>query len=415
MSKSFSLKKIVIITSIAIIALIFLLLLILSIASKKPIAAFYGISEANIKGITKVLQTTHTRKNKKSAPYEILVLDDTTSIGNAIKRSKKKPALLFIYNGANAESVINQNVKKKLGFEPSVIEGMPTSIRQITPIFNKKVIGVPLLIDNYEVDVNVAKFTASSIENINVLSDLENLAKLSKSSTMAPVIFAGGDDITLINTFAALAEALSGKDAVESAKLRIKQSIKSGKSSQSAFYELLKDLCAPEGEFYEVTMLLKNWMTYGIVPKNLYHMNFTDVRSFLTSNLSTICFMTLSEHRLFQRNVISKFSSIYVPGKDMNNERNFQAPVILAIPMKKNKVINKSIELLTNNLQTQLSSATGLAPVQANCGIPDHQADDVRYWVAASGKPLPAFSDAVFINKPNKTSFAQALRSILQS
>ena len=91
MSKSFSLKKIVIITSIAIIALIFLLLLILSIASKKPIAAFYGISEANIKGITKVLQTTHTRKNKKSAPYEILVLDDTTSIVNAIKRSKKKP------------------------------------------------------------------------------------------------------------------------------------------------------------------------------------------------------------------------------------------------------------------------------------------------------------------------------------
>ena len=131
MSKSFSLKKIVIITSIAIIALIFLLLLILSIASKKPIAAFYGISEANIKGITKVLQTTHTRKNKKSAPYEILVLDDTTSIGNAIKRSKKKPALLFIYNGANAESVINQNVKKKLGFEPSIIEGMPTSIRQL--------------------------------------------------------------------------------------------------------------------------------------------------------------------------------------------------------------------------------------------------------------------------------------------
>ena len=140
MSKSFSLKKIVIITSIAIIALIFLLLLILSIASKKPIAAFYGISEANIKGITKVLQTTHTRKNKKSAPYEILVLDDTTSLGNAIKRSKKKPDLLFIYNGANAESVINQNVKKKLGFEPSIIEGMPTSIRQITPIFNKNCI-----------------------------------------------------------------------------------------------------------------------------------------------------------------------------------------------------------------------------------------------------------------------------------
>lgn len=414
MTKSFSLKKIAIITSIAIVVLIFILLLILSIASKKPVAAFYGISEANVKGISEILQTTHTRKNKKSAPYEILILEDTTSLASSLKKSKKKPDLLFIYSGANAEYAVTQSVKKKLGFEPYILNGMTTSIRQIAPIFNKKIIGVPLLIDNYEVDVNVAKFNASKIENINVLDDLENLAKVSKSSTMAPLIFAGGEDAALINTFAALVEALSGKDAVESAKLRIRQSIKSGKSSQTAFYELLKDLCAPEGEFYEATMLLKNWMTYGIIPKNIYQMTFKDIRSFLTNNLSTICFMTLSEHRLFQRNVISKFSSVYVPGKEMNVERNFQAPVILTIPMKKNKIVGKSIELLANDLQSRLSSTTGLAPVQANCGIPDHQADDVRYWVAASGKPLPAFSDAVFTNKPNTASFAQALRSMLQ-
>lgn len=414
MNKSISLKKIAIITSLAIIALIFILLLILSISSRKPIAAFYGISEANIKGISEVLQTTHKRKNKKSAPYEILILDDSHSLANAIKKSKKKPDLLFIYNGANAESAVTLSIKKKLGFSTSILDGMTSSVKQAAGTFNQKVYGIPLLIDNYEVDVNLAKFNESKIHNINTLSDLENLGKISKSSTMAPVIFAAGDDSSLINVFAGLVEATSGKAALESAKLRIRQSIKIGKSSQSAFFELLKDLCAPEGEFYEAYKLLNDWMTYGIVPKNLYEMQFRDINSFMNSNLSAICFMTLSQHRMIQRKTISKFSSIYIPGKETSTDRNFQAPIILSIPLKKNKIVSKSLELMSDSLQSDLSAKTGLAPVQANCSTPDHQADDVRYWIAASGTPVPAFSDSVFTNKPNRTSFANALRSMLK-
>ena len=56
--------------------------------------------------------------------------------------------------------------------------------------------------------------------------------------------------------------------------------------------------------------------------------------------------------------------------------------LLLAARQRKDVLLN-----LVRTRQTELCTESGLAPVQKNCIVPDLQADDVRYWLAASNGP----------------------------
>lgn len=406
-------KSIILLISGFLLILFAALILLVSISSKKPVAAFYGISERNQKQIVSVLQTTHTRKNKNSLPFEIVTLDSSISLERALKKSKKAD-LLFIEGGLNKDYAEKVSEKKSGGISVSLLNGMTSSIKQLAEEKKQKIYSVPLLIDNYELDVNLEKFYSSNIKQLNVLSDLEKLAKVTKSSTPSPIVFAGADDERLINFFGALIEAVSGSETLNSARTKISNKIAEGKVSQNDFYDLLTGLTGSRGELNDTFKILKNWQNQGLLPKNITSITTKDISAFLQANLSTAAFMTLSDHREIERDIISNYSSVYYPSVQQNIPRNFSSPVIFAVPLSKDKVSQKAVYKLSDELQTKLSAATGLAPVQANCPVPDVQADNVRYWVAASGTPVIPLAQSLFVSKQQQNSFAEALRSLLR-
>lgn len=406
-------KCIILLISAFLLVLFAALILIVSISSKKPVAAFYGISERNQKQIVSVLQTTHTRKNKNSFPFEIISLDSSISLERALKKSKKAD-LLFIEGGLNKDYAEKLSERKSGGISVSLLNGMTSSIKQLVEEKKQKIYSVPLLIDNYELDVNLEKFYSSNIKQLNVLSDLEKLAKVTKSSTPSPIVFAGADDERLINFFGALIEAVSGSETLNSAKIKISNKIAEGKVSQNDFYDLLIGLTGSKGELTDTFKILKNWQNQGLLPKNITSITTKDITAFLQADLSTAAFMTLSDHREIERDIISNYSSVYYPALQQNIPRCFTSPVIFAVPLSKDKVSQKAVYKLSDELQTKLSAATGLAPVQANCPVPDVQADNVRYWVAASGTPVTPLAQSLFVSKHQQNSFAEALRSLLR-
>lgn len=406
-------KSIILLISAFLLILFAALILLVSISSKKPVAAFYGISERNQKQIVSVLQTTHTRKNKNSLPFEIVTLDSSISLERALKKSKKAD-LLFIESGLNKDYAEKLSEKKSGGISVSLLNGMTSSIKQLVEEKKQKIYSVPLLIDNYELDVNLEKFYSSNIKQLNVLSDLEKLAKVTKSSTPSPIVFAGADDERLINFFGALIEAVSGSETLNSVKIKISNKIAEGKVSQNDFYDLLTGLTGSKGELNDTFKILKNWQNQGLLPKNITSITTKDITAFLQADLSTAAFMTLSDHREIERDIISNYSSVYYPAIQQNVPRSFTSPVIFAVPLSKDKVSQKAVYKLSDELQTKLSAATGLAPVQANCPVPDVQADNVRYWVAASGTPVTPLAQSLFVSKQQQNSFAEALRSQLR-
>ncbi len=408
-----SLKNIVLSVSVLIVITILIAITILGIKNKKPTAVFYGISERNVSEITKVLQSTYSRKNKK-LPYNIIVLNSKESLESALKKAKKAD-LLFMYNGANAEYAASLNKKRHLGFDATILDEMSSSIRNCVLVSDEKISCVPLLIDHYEVDVNLSKFTSSGIPAIETLSDLELLATKTKSSTMAPIVIPVGNAYDFVNIFGALVEATSGTQAYLNAASKIRNNISQGKISQAEFQKLISEMDSQGSELYAALSLLKKWIAIEILPKNLLQLSNDDIKNFMSSNLTAISFMNLSQHRTFERETISKFSSIFIPPADisMNSNRRLCAPVILAIQLKKNKTVKNSVQKMATSLQGELSMKTGLAPVARSSRIPDKQADDVRYWVASSGTPVYGFSE-LFVNESTRTSFANALKSFLK-
>lgn len=413
MSQKITFKNIVIAATSAILLIFLLLFFVLYLVSRKPVAAFYGIPENAQNGITSVLQQTHTRRNKKSVPYEIVTLNDAVDLKSALK-STKKPDILFINTGLNADYAASVSAAKKTGFGAEILDGMTTSIKASAPTAKGLITGVPLLIDNYEIDVQVEPFTKSGIDSVVVWNDMSRLAKKLKTPSIIPILFAAENDESLINFFGALVESTSGVQAWNSMVKKLTALSDSGKTTFSAYEELVNQMKQEDGELFKAATLVQSWKKEGFIPNNISQISFRDIYTYMSANLTPIAFMTLSQHRTIEYKTISKFSSIYYPSVNANAERYFTSPVILAVPLSRDKVARNSIRLLSNSMQTLLCSRTGLAPVQANCSTPDKQSDDVRYWVAASNKPLPALSDAAFTKKTERNAFASALRKLLK-
>lgn len=406
-------KKIIFLVVALIVFLIALSLAIIGISSHRPTAAFYGVSESTQKQIEKVLQSTAAKKKGRFLPFNIVTLDDSVSLENALK--KQKADIVFVYRGKNSDFAANRAVKKHTVFDIELLRGMTTSARKTAFLENEKVAAVPLLIDNFELDVNAEKFQASNVKTLSTLGDLEKFARITKSSTPWPIIFPAGDNDFLINIFGALVEAVSGKSASIEGKEKIAQLINSGRANYNSYVEALKELCAEGNAYAETYKLLKDWTQKEILPKDIYQITVRDMKIFMQSDIVAASFLNLSEHRTFERPVISRYTSVYIPAATETSARSFTSPILLGITLSKDKVARSSLEKLAGEFQSQLSFATGLAPVQASCSVPDVQADDVRYWVAASDEPLPALADWLFATKAQKNTFAEALRNVLRS
>ena len=432
-----------IIIGVAIVLLLLLVggLIILSLSNRKPAAAFYGISEKTRAEIITNLQKSGTARKNGKDPYEIVILDDSKPLENALK-SVRKIDILFVHDGLNAEKIYKTVQDKDIGFvKDAALNGMSTSIKQTAPVYtdkkfissipnnlteekrkeyydvnrlHTKVSAIPLLNDNMEIDVKFQNFLDSKIGAVNKLNDIEKLSEYNKKVARTPILFAAGDDDEIINVYGALVEALNGLDAWEKTVKEIKKATDSKKKGNISVSDVAENLLKEGNPLYETSQMLKKWISSGYIPKNITQLNKKDVKAYVNAEDTAVVFMTLEEHRTYDEKVISKYRSIYYPSKTMSVKRNFSAPVIMAVPLSKNEMARKSIKMLTKDMQTQLSYGTGLAPAQANCGIPDKQADDARYWVAASEKPVPLLSDAAFLSKTQKAAFAAALRADLR-
>ena len=249
--------------TIAFLVLFSVIFTALYFLNKKPVAGFYGISEKTRAVIEKNLQSSVKTKDGKRA-YDIIVLDDTVPLQDAMKSSRKLD-ILFVKDGANAQYAYNLAQQKNLGFpKDEVLSGMTSSIKQtVTEYKDKKYIekipenlsdeqrnhiheenrfyhktcSIPILLDNYEIDVHFQVFNDSKVGSINYWKDLETLSDYSKKTGKIPVLFAGGDDRELLNIVGALTEALSGRTELEKAVNELQKSLSSNKKGNNALME----------------------------------------------------------------------------------------------------------------------------------------------------------------------------------
>ena len=154
----------------------------------------------------------------------------------------------------------------------------------------------------------------------------------------------------------------------------------------------------------------------GVLSKDAFNFNSEDVRNYVSMEMAPIVFEKISQRRTIKFPATQNISSIYYPSERNPVTRKFAAPVFTAIPLSSKQSVKAGIELIVSKeAQENLSRETGLAPVLANCYVPDHQADDVRYWIAATNAPSIPFGEAAFCEQASRDLFAESLIAYIKS
>lgn len=422
-------NKIIIITGAAVFAIALVLtiiLLTLGKASGKLSVAFYGIDENQAAVIRDEIQKAKTDK----ISFSFRTLDEGTPLPDQIKSGSD---LLITPAGKNAFSVSNSLDSKKSPALSSGILSSGTSVSIRTAAVynsNKKLVQVPILLDNMELLVSTKALKNTGTQTITTWDDIEEFTTKAKSLYPFSIVFAGSDSETLLSLVTALTEAYSGKKACDAASDLISAFFERNPTADSmTCFDFVKEIAeTPDTPLYTATQVLSRWHRERLVHPNVFQMTKNDVAKYLENDYSVLTFMTLSDHRKIDSNIMNRYTTLpralnnggntvgFFPSVRTATGRNLTCPMIVAIPLSTNKLTKYTVEhILKTPIQESLSAKTGLSPVLSNCTVPDIQADDVRFFVAATNAPIQPLSASAFTEKSRRDFFAKELINYILS
>lgn len=343
--------------------------------------AFYNTPESVQKTIIKatedffLAQSKIEGKKTSSINLKTLALSTEQPINKQLT-GRNKPDLLICPAGYAANQAINLAQINKAGVSMEHLSQMPSFVADSASIKDKKVFALPLLIDHYELAINRGK------------------------DGNPQLLLAGGNPQILMAFVGAIAESQFGLEAAK---------------------ELILDCQEHKAQdiplIHEIAKILANAITQGYLPQQALNMNQEELIFYIEKSSPNHVFMPLSFHRLLPFEPLKKYDSYFLPSSKQTI-RALTAPVYYGIPLSGKKKEISTLEGLFAQLtsiegQGFLSQATGLAPTHASAPTPDVQADDVRYWVAATNLPLPALSDASFSTSSELATFASDFRNLV--
>jgi hypothetical protein len=403
--------------AIAIIALTFLLIATLTTVSffsgRKIIIAFYGIPESSQISLTRNIEHYLSTEQTRKDPV-FITLDGSKSLNDALQ-GEKRPALVFAYNGKNLDDVLlgnNPFGAKELNAE--IFSGMTINIRRISQ-YDGKNLAVPLLTDHFEAAYSrfwLARAQRKAPETLDSLTSFiaerESAAKQSQKNDASrtvqwDIFFAAADADTMLQITGAYLESAYG---VQSCRA-LAAAIRDGKPFDAILAEPLGDGGQTLASILDV---FREWAKKGLLHPQWTTLTLNDVRQFMKSESAPVAFMPFSVHRALDPDIVVNYTASFFPFVNSSIPHSLTAPVICGVRFGKNNVLSDILRYLASQeTQATLSMETGLAPVNARTVAPDAEADDVRYWTAATEPPYPGLDKAAFNTPTEREAFAKRI------
>lgn len=390
-------KKIVLIVVAAIVVFSLLVVSVTAITNainkkrrdKTVKVAFYGLSQE----YCDALMERFPKEEGISLAFEVLS-DGPLDLGFI----KNKYDMIFTWKGEVTDA-LEETAEELPG---KILEVIPSSLQ------NKKC--APILLDNCEIAYNkeIVEKLGNSIPNN--YPDFLNFLNDAKAYVFSPFFCSGADDRVITAFIGNIIEVLGG---VDSYNLFIDE-IKKGTS----FEDLLDVQLSKAGlSLRSVLDPLKSWPGQGYTHPSWYNGTGNDLLYFAEENHTAAFFTFLHEHRQIQYNTISRYEAFLLPPASSTIKYGIIAPAISVMVISENTNAKRYVlEFFTEDAQMGLSDITRLAPVHSRAQAVDRQADDVRYWAAASpGGALPDVALAAFQRNPAALKeFAAKIRNYIK-
>ncbi len=400
-------KKIIITAAAAVLTVLAVASIIIFTPSRDFTVAFYKIDDSQRKGISEVIGTIAKEKEIK---VKFIQYESEKSLEDQIPIAKK-PAVIITQSGFALETALDEASSKAV-LPVEISQGMTSSIRSGIKEKDGMIAAIPFLSSHFEVDIDLNEFRNSNTKQINTWNDVEKFMREQKRKKDSPMIFAGGNPDLFLDLMGAFSESIDGAQSYYDATQILKDNEKNFNAIRVA-----QKLCdEPNSPLATSVKLLKSWYKLGLIHQGAFSLQNTDVEAFASNRLSSVMFMSLETHRATATKTISRYSSIYFPSEHGANSRIFTGKTYYAVPLVKSK---KAVEIITALLsvpsQESLSRMTGVAPVLAQCRIPDKQAEDARFWIAATTSPLAGLSNEVYLTQKQKASLSAEIAARIKN
>ena len=382
------------------------------IDDRKINIGFYELNQSQQQIFTQIVQDICSQNELTVNFYTIEKEQDYP------KEIKDKKINLILTPAGFAVQKAVDAAAKDVSIPADTTSGMFTSMRQAVIQNDGAIKAIPLIFDNLEINIEISAFKMSGLERIATWEDIEKFAQIeiAREEIDSPISFAGAEPAFLLDLLGALGEAFDGYDAYNQAAQILKDAVDAKKTGQdfnaSAVAKKIfidPDAPLPYSMYYLKQLVKKGYITTA--SKQLIH---TDINSYIQQRVTKAFFTSLSVHRTYDVKAVSRFSTIYFPSKSAANQRHFTATITYAVPLTTNANLSVLIEeLLSAQAQETLSQQTGLAPVLANCRTPDQQADDARYWVAATNPPVAGLSREAELSDAELKSLGDEVRALV--
>lgn len=379
--------------TILISASIFLLLLaagLIYLPTRPKIIAFYKYDSNQQKIILNHISSISSKK------YKSVVLDSSIPLSKQAEKLKGASLLFAVSDADNLDFALNNKLVKPIPSDFFV--SMPSSFVKNLQQKQEGYSHIPILYDMYQIDVNYPIFEQFNVKNINIWKDIMKAADAQVGKTPAPLIIPFADYIEFLNIFGQLYEVRNTFPEYEKFYAELYENFKKDLTENTDYsntISYINNLKETDFDFKHTINIYNDLIKTGAVRDSTLNFTIKDLLFYCDNELSGFIMCKLSDHRKIAREVINHYKSIYTPSLYLEDDRKFAANEYSIFMIKNNKETLKIISALSDDYQYELCCETGLAPVQKTAETLDHQADDVRYWLAASSGPLPPLSTAI--------------------
>ena len=380
-------------------------------------AGFYGLTRETKEALRAELTLRATVSGHSVLFVEF---DDGSPLAGQIKG---KCDVIFAPDGKNARQVMERAAgdknADKIPLDADSVSGLTGSVRSMAVASGGGILNLPVLTDTWEMLFDTALTAGMAVPgNWDRAEDFALAAK--NKGCLMPLIFAGKESDCFLGFFSVLVESVSGQGALERAgsvlgdafatraalpadqenALKSSQFTGAEKSVEDAVRSLSEN---PDSPLYAACRMLTRWLKAGLINNDVFDLTSADVEGFMSARNAAIVFAPLSAHRRWERDTAERYKSLpqlsnqtlpFFPSRLELGRRHLIAGTVMALPVSGNAAMKSTVLTLASSTDAQenLSRGSGLAPVNARARTPDIQADDARFWIAASGAPSPSLA-----------------------
>ena len=323
------------------------------------------------------------------------VLDEGEPLPN---NAIKKYSILIAKNSFD----LNSRAESFVPIKESLFEALPISIRKAT-VYGQVHYAIPLLLDHFEISYYQPVQKNLGLRPPASYGELLRYLEALKKEVEIPLVCAGGDDSELFGFVSAMAELLYGADDYKKAVAVLRESSNMNKNDlPEAITRVLDEIKAMR----ERGLLFARWTQTS---KN-------DIKYFMREGKVGSAAMYLSRRREVEYNLIKYFDSAFFPRYKNTVDHGLIAPQIVALLLNGSKDSSLILgQLVSSEVQAELSNISQLAPTALRSESYDRQADDVRFWAAScAAGPLNSIEQECEASAERRHTLAQKIRAYLE-